>query len=740
MSLTTPSTAAARHLSLGTDDQSIATIPVEKKLAIQHVPLIMMNTLKGNYERTHISGNEFAALYGIESLVPTSKHWSFLNAVPKILLSKTTAVINRIPGKRWDAVTSAYVPAKSANAFLCVLTNSQQVAAPVIIEKTYVRDTTGTVALDANNDPTFTINDVEVNHVGFAIFYPPANYVSNGELPASTTVTVNGNTYELIPFKELTAEGHGAYYNNLGFTFAPNIGSDLDTTSFDKFNTLTYDFSMFNKETGKNKVINTVLGDTSLTVCMNQEAVTDFTNQSLFFDTLVPTVYGNNTDPLLPLQSSLLNPDRNNSFLGGNDAKFEEILTKVLAKEIKQTGTDGTGTVSASTWADYGVLTDGTDATINELAEAKFNIVNFVNGLNSKEYRYETIRPIPSADLSGLSDLGVNVVGGNTSTVYSLRGGEDSDKKYLKDVVEQEKAFVEQVERYADKNDKVISIALNRDTVVYDPGLTLLNKVKLGAYISIKRNTLLGLSTAIYGEAKQDISVHLSRQAAIKSIVTLNVESVVYNTPTARCFVVMGSGLLSDGTLTKRVPLLYDYATKLAKYAGALNGEWKGSEDFYGQGGSIVTTMKDINPGFIPDSIKDKLYDVGLIWPDNEDTLTFFYPQHQTIYPNASSVLNSVLTAVAIGTLNTINDGIWRKYAGVVKYSNLDIKLAVEEDVREATAGIFDGAFVIKPEVYYTKRDEALGWLYRLRVSLYSNISKNSQITSIIVRNLKDLD
>lgn len=724
----TPKTAAARHVMLGTDDQSTRLVTPEAKAVAQHVPLFYMNTQKGDYNRRHIVNSEFSSLFGIDSLVPTSKYFNFMSVFPKEILPYTSAVIQRSKGKVWDSVNSEYVDASTASLIIYMASTTVPVT-----EKTYVRDvTTGAVVRDSVGTPTYTVDDVDVTYTGLVVKRTP-----NALVGTTFTESINGVDVLLTPIKTLRAEGHGEYYNNIGFNIAPFIGDAKNDDIIDNHKTVTYGFTLYNKYLGSPKVSKTVNIEDTIEFTLNPKATVSITNQDLHLDKRVPSEYGNYTDPILPLQSYTL--DVSKSLVTSSLVKtgLYNKLESILDAEINFTGISA-GALTLASWVDYGLLNEATTAEATRIAKEYKHMLNFVTCINTGGVEYETVRPFPSSFFGASADY--TFVPVTDGAVTYLAGGEDSDETFNGDMEAIEAGLIEEVARYEDKNDRVQSIALNRDTILYDPGITMASKIKMGAYISLKTNTMLAMSTTISGEEPVSISTHISRAEAIKGILKLNTESAVYNTPTARVFTVMGDGLLANGSYGERVPMLLDYGTKLARYTGALNGEWNSVYNYYAQSGNIVDRLVECEPSFIPDTIKDKLQVAGLIWIDNEDTLQFFYPSNQTIYENDTSVLNSVVTMVAITTLNTINDAIWRKYSGTKNLSNLELKVAVEDDVRERTANLFDSNFVISPDVYFLERDELLGWIWRLRVTIYANVDKTVMVSHIIARRLSDLE
>ena len=732
----TPSTAAARHLMLGTDDQSVAAVSPEAKSFAQHVPLFLMNTVKGSYDRRHITSNEFAPIYGVESLIATSKHFSKFNILPKTLLPHTTSVIQRLPGKVKEGENSGYRDAKRASLVLCVVTTNHHAG------KRYIRDdTTGKITTGEEGQRLTDDNkDMDYVNMGLAV-----RKVTEGEsLDVVTLKDIDGRVVTFTPIKILKAEGHGAWYNKIGFNIKPNIGANTNKDVVNTHKTVTYDFTLYDKNGSKPKKVKTVYGEDNIEFSLNPTAVMPITNKSLLLSDRVPAEYGNFTDPDLPLQSTILDASEDYDIPYNNLLKIETELQTSLNREIRAISINEAGdAVIYPTWVDYTSPKTIDVSESSDISEKEKYLINMVTCMNTKGVGYETIRPFEASTIAAVkeSDSSFTFVPTSNNTVTYLANGEDSDKTFLNDTAAMERLFIDEIARYSDSYDVVQSIALNKDTVFYDPGLTMETKTKMGAYISKKKNTFMGISTSVLGEKAVNISTHISRAVAIKSILALNVESAYFNTPTARAFIVIGDGVMKDGSYKPRVPLLLDYATKIAKYTAALSGKWNSNFDFYSQlkSNNFVDLLKDVEPKYIPDPIKDKLFLSGAIWPDNEDELTFFYPINQTIYPEATSILNSVVTAVCISTLNTVNDGIWRTYAGAKGLTPLELKLAVEEDFRESTKDMFDNSFVLKPEVYYTKRDLQLGWIYRLRVHIYATVTNSVAVTHLVAHNMRDL-
>jgi hypothetical protein len=184
---------------------------------------------------------------------------------------------------------------------------------------------------------------------------------------------------------------------------------------------------------------------------------------------------------------------------------------------------------------------------------------------------------------------------------------------------------------------------------------------------------------------------------------------------------IMGrSGLIRNNQYTRRVPLTYEVAIKSARYMGAGNGRWKNGADFDGAPGSIVEAVYDINIKWVPATVRNRNWDVGLNWVQAYDRKQFFFPAFKTVYDDDTSVLNSFPTAMACCYLNKVAHATWREFSGKSNLTNIQFLEQVNSFVVKMTEGRFDSRFVIVPAAYIDDFDALRGNSWHLPIKIYA--------------------
>ena len=122
------------------------------------------------------------------------------------------------------------------------------------------------------------------------------------------------------------------------------------------------------------------------------------------------------------------------------------------------------------------------------------------------------------------------------------------------------------------------------------------------------------------------------------------------------------------------------------------------------------------------------------------DRKNAFIPATKTVYQDDTSVLNSVVTVLAICELNKIHDRAWRYFSGVDNLSNGQLKERCENFINNAIEYKFDGRFIIEPEVYFTDADLKRGYSWSLRSKIYAANMKTVMTSSVAAYRLDDYE
>ncbi len=136
-------------------------------------------------------------------------------------------------------------------------------------------------------------------------------------------------------------------------------------------------------------------------------------------------------------------------------------------------------------------------------------------------------------------------------TPIYLRGGKDGRVDNLSLY---EDNIIAEIDRYGDIDDPIVDTANSNVSFLYDVGFELETKLKIGKFISVRRDTMIAGSTYIFNEEnkKQNIEEALAIASLIKKSYQMYPESVVFGTSTARATITMGSGIVKDGSYRYR--------------------------------------------------------------------------------------------------------------------------------------------------------------------------------------------
>jgi len=695
--------STARHNDGGTIDSSIRRIKPVPKNFPQYTPLVIANTEHGDYARHHVTGGEAIALFGSKFLDRRSKFSNHATLHAELVFGTgASTVVQRVRTKITNPDgTTRYANSATKTLFLAYYLDENQ-------EGRYLRDVKGRVALDANNERQTDDNDL-LDVYKYAVV---SKYVQDGQTLRTYKEDIDGTEVTFVPITTLEAEAHGKWYNNIGVAIWSKVGREANTGSISGNKSLTFGLKVYDDNLDSRKPIKTIEGSSSIEFSLQPYSVDPLTGRANDFAALFPEEYGNYIDPSLDLQpyTFIKNPIQ--------DEDGISIAFKELMKEESYANSKPETAAIVDALMDFPAIDDKASAEMEEMVEDHQYLLNFANAMYSQDIEYEVIRPVDTAMVGKLKDANYDTAMCDEDMPVFLEGGEDGD---ITDLDLYEAAVVTEIARYADKSDPVTSIPLNRDTVIVDTGFKLETKLDMAPYIGGKHNTFAVLGTYTFNKDNvvPELSDDLATAALLSARYSLYVESKEHGTPSMRACIILGSGVIADKSYRYRLPATFDYSVKAAKFYGPLNGNWNNAYAFNRDPGNRIETLIDVEPKWIEDDIKDKLQESNLIWPDNtEDNFEFFWPSHQTIYPEDRSIFNNVKTVIANATIHTVNDGAWRKYSGTDDMTETELKMAVEAYVEKALKGRFTTEIKTKAEVYYTNRDRELGWVWRLRVSI----------------------
>ena len=694
--------ASPQAILLGTDDKSGVIVTPEREPLPQHLPKFFLFAEKGQTVPTIAGGAKLLATYGANTFNKLSPFYNHATLFATTIAGEANTIMSQ------RVIPDDAGPESNFTLYVDILADD----VPNYLRNSdgsLVPDGSGGYKVDSDNE---TIKGHRVKYI--KKFHKDGLTLGTTKSETGTMEDADGNKSTMIPVVEFKAAYKGEFYNNVGIFIESLMHSKIPAPIISKAKILPYKLGLVTRVNKKTSSViqKSLYGETAVMFSTKENAINPLTEAGFDADAIFPENWSNETDPMMPLKYS----DYENLHLYYENVQkiLDTIMTLEkdhVSAEVK-TWEDGMD-ASTLSWLDY--TTDNNDV----LQEDELNLTNLFTCKSSKDVRYFTMVHDESSITAPEDAKEVQI---SSKTPLFLEGGSNgtmSNKMF-------ETLVVREMAKYLDPDSEVMDMAVNVESIIYDSGFTLATKKELCNFIALRKDTMVMLTThdASLGTKYLPLSDERAIAVNLKTRLKLTPESDYFGTKVMRGVVVSGTGLLSDGSMKQRAPLLLEIARKSAAYMGAGNGEWKAVKKFDRAPGNIITNQKDVQPAFIPAGVKPALWNSGMVWAQPFDRRQFFFPGIQTVYEDDTSVLNSYFTVMAICTLNKIAVEAWRNFTGESDLTQPQLADAVVAFVNNRVANKFDGRFVIVPEVVFTKGDQQRGYSWTLVTKIYANNMK----------------
>ena len=683
--------AAPMVIDYGTQDLSTRRLPREPEFIPQHLPKFYLFTQKGPREPQLVSGVERDNIFGTESFNIRGKYANHSTVFSNLVNAEGCAqMIQRV-------IPEDAGPEANLIAWLDIL--------PTIVD-VYERNIDGSIKLDALGTPI--INGVTD---GFKVKWVVTNRSTHLDmedfgaatiLPGDQTDPVTSVQSQRYPIFELKATSVGDAGNLAGIRlWAPTIKSvaAMPTKMMNAHQAFPYFISTIRKADAVStpKVVETLFAEQRLMVTFKKEVIDPLTDAQLYIGDTFINSYQNLTDLRYPKLFGEF------SDLVVHDDNIEAVLEMFHAAEIP----------FIDSFSDFTSAPD------------QKHLFNFVTGVSSYNVPYHSFIFVDSFNTTRFSEY---------TNVYTA-GGSDGTMTHQvhADLV---KAHVLE---YLDPNSELMELAVNVESIIYDTGFPLDTKYALCSIIANRKDTFVVLGTHEVDERILTASEEHSVAIALRTRLQMYPESDYFGTPVMRGMIMGRSGKLRNSQYKKDLPLTAEVVIKSSRYMGASNGRWKNGFHFDGAPGSVVDSMTDINITWVPTSVRNRNWDVGLNWVQAYDRRSYFIPALKTVMENDTSVLNSYFTAMAICQLNKVSHAAWREFSGIAHLSNAQLVQRVNDFVIARTQNRFDERFVIQPDAFMTDMDLLRNFSYTLPVKIYARGMKTVMTTYVQAYRMEDL-
>lgn len=335
--------------------------------------------------------------------------------------------------------------------------------------------------------------------------------------------------------------------------------------------------------------------------------------------------------------------------------------------------------------------------------------------------------------------------------VYNFSGGSDgyniTSSNYVSmkiNILEEYDAMVYNYLSNLTEDSDIANMAKFPLSIVYDSGFSMRTKLAMRNILRLRPDVVVGLSTFMVANHYEDIdgsigfeySYNDSQENAIalasslKTAFALIPESQAHGTPTMRSFITIQSGINTKSRFNVRQSIIIDLVEKFSRYMGQ-SIRWNPQAYFDGSPNNELKGWVNVNFTYRSASLKETAWDAGIIWVENKDTSTMFYPAYQTVYPDDTSVLNNVFTVMACCYLNKVAHRTWATVTGDSKIAPSALVDKISDIIETETNGIFDNRFTIKANTYFSAADNVRGYSWTTDIELTSEVAKTVGIYKI---------
>lgn len=561
-------------------------------------------------------------------------------------------------------------------------------------EDEYERNEDGSFKTSANGDYLTTGEKIPVIKAKFVKEYiaptvdengVSSNNVGKGTITVGDQV-IDGVTSKRVPIFDYELPYQGSLGNDYGFrVWGPTVNDNnqlnINLLEQDNVYPFRFAFAKKNSDTSSSSFISTVRAEPYLDFTLKPDLIDKANDLQRYLGDILSDNYQDLTPSLgFPVNYG---PFRRFHIY---QEYIDEILELIFNLESNKVYT-------------YNELTGLTPK------DGKY-MVNLFGGVTSKGIPYQSYRFAPLTNENCIRPT-------EYTTIYASGGGDGTlTKENFEHLV------ADEIKQFNEENSKWQDIIGRPCSFFWDSGFSMETKYQLGKFISLRKNTVVILSTHVDGEGILDSISESARATSLISRVRSYAESEYFGTPTCRAVVCTQSGKLIGKTYKNRVSLSYDLASKVSRLANSQR--FKSEYLFNKVPTNVVDTLTDISNGWVPEKVRSQDWANGMMWVEQLEDRKYYFPAFRTAYKDDTSILTSLITTMAMADMETIGDEVRRMFSGSQDPIGT-LLYNVEEEYKKRVEGRYSDLFVIKPIATQTVADEARGYSWTLTVKVYAN-------------------
>lgn len=742
-----------RFSTTGIKDTSTRTITPQPEQTPQHLPLIYILAERGGKEPQIAVGDSALARYGRASFNNNSAYHTHQTTLANIIMANGNAVMFQ-----------RLIPAGAKKAMLRLSLELIPAQIPV-----YERTSDGSIRITQAGPLGQPIVDHMVNgyrgiwHVGVADYVGNDKLFSRGRIldtfrlgSVTSTGGMELGVYKdasdndvvgesmLYPILDMEVESEGKYGDRQGLRLQIPTTRDASPLSIDLVESIRsylYRFSLVERAEIDltTTVIQNINGENYMDLGLPEDVIHPRFNRSMSFADNMVDMYTTDTAGIVPVAAPF-----------GRVHVYQDYLAEVLNR-LTQGETIGGVEIKGEKDYDTTAAAYGRSAALQFADVTNMHLFNLFSGLDINGVPYF------ASDLnSGTAFGGVNL---GPDTILYASGGDDGLPMMANgkpDKLEILRLFDGMVKTealsFGQGEFPLLDMAKYPISAVWDSGFSVDTKLALLTIMARRKDTFVFLATqsaadyigAATPENWKKIPVNSesdeqSLLEVLQNAALLYPESEIHNTPACRCAVVGHAGEVITQPGRQIMPLTAELAHKVSRYMGAGNGRWTNGQAFDSEEKKIVEIQKKINLTSKTAQTYDKSWTNGLIWVQNWDTHSQFFPAYQTVYPDETSVLNSLITALGMCTIQKVAFNTWKYLTGNGSLTDRQLTQRSDELIRKDTVDRFDNRLVVIPSTQLTPADIENGVSWTAVIDVYANNDRTLQFSTTVAHRMTDL-
>lgn len=695
--------AAPLFISTGKKDVSQQTPVREPEQIPTHLPHVHLFAEWGPTDPHLAVGQAINTLYGAKTMDPRYAYYNHQTELAATVIGEGNAVfVSRL--KPLDAAP----PARLLISLDIVADEIQQ----------YQRTSDGAFILDSDGNkvpvtgqgakiPGHRLKWV-VNDIPSGQNTPDFGAVSSKVGSMTSATSVQSTVY---PILEVEANFFGKKGNNYGIRLvAPTTESSapLNDTLFNSVKAYIYRLSLVSRldETSTVNVVETLSGEQSLDFTFKPDAIDPANDTAISIqETFLKNYQDVDTQGMTPLYAPF-------GKIKIYDANLETVLTMVGALE-----------------APLGLLAESTMDSTSEWIHS----VNLISATNEHGVPYYSV------EIEGAATGGIKFT---SATAVWAAGGSDGTMSF-----ETHDALVRnEMANYGETGPALLDDAKYPFSFYYDSGYTLETKYALLTPLALRKDVVVVLSTQDISQPLNTADIESSMAISLKNAARLYPESELHGTKVCRVMLVGHAGELINSKYRgvngrKHLPLTIEFAAKAARYMGSGTGIWNSAAAFDVNDNNQIAKFKGVNITFKNATVRANDWRNGLVWAQNYDMRSIFWPALQTVYDDDTSVLNNFFNMVIAVDLEKVGQRTYRNLVGSSgKMTKAQFIMKSNQNILNETEGRYDSRVTIRPDTYFTAFDEQRGYSWKTDIHMYGENMRTVGTYTVVAHRSSDLE